>query len=83
MRKWPAVPVASALASCQVPASETAPPDAAAIQSAGRFKVARTVPLSAELQFAGTAPERIFITAEAPTWDSIWFARELRRLVLN
>jgi hypothetical protein len=65
-RKCAAVPAASALASSQVPDLAFAPLAAAAIQSDGRFKVAKTVPLSAAAQFAGGAPVLIFKIALVP-----------------
>ena len=66
MRQWPAVPVASADVSDQVPDNDFEPDEAAAIQSDGRLIVARTVPLSAEAQVAGGLPERMRRIADAP-----------------
>ena len=63
MRKWPAVPAASADESAHEPASAFVPPDAAAIQSDGRLSVASTVPESAVATVAGAAPVRILSTA--------------------
>ena len=53
MRKWAAVPPASALESLHVPAFAFVPPNAAAIQSDGKVSVAETEPASAAAQLAG------------------------------
>lgn len=65
MRKWAAVPVASADVSSHVPAFALLPLEAAAIQSEGNVSVAKTVPVSPAAQFAGADPVRIFNTADA------------------
>src|SRR5688572_19369573 len=78
MRKWAAVPVLSAEASCHVPDFAFDPDAAAAIQSDGSAIVASTVPASAAAQFAGAAPLRISRDGEAPTVDSIASRRALR-----
>src|SRR5678810_1132561 len=71
MRKCPAVPAASALVSCQVPAFAAEPAAAAPIQSEGKVIVARTVPVSASVMLVGGAPVRILRTAETPIAVSI------------
>ena len=66
--KCAAVPVASALLSCQVPLLALLPLDAAASQSLGSdVMVASTVPLSAVAQFAGALPLRILRIGLVPT----------------
>lgn len=70
-RKCPAVPVAFALASCQVPDFALLPLAAAAIQSEGSVIDARSVPESAVAQSAGAAPDRISRIADVPIVDSI------------
>jgi hypothetical protein len=83
MRKCAAVPVASAAASCQVPAFAFDPLDAAASQSDGKFSVASTVPESAAAQSAGAAPVRILMIADVPIVVSIASSRVLRTAVLS
>src|SRR4029450_3466523 len=78
MRKWPAVPAASAAVSCHVPSSVLLPVAAAFIQSLGKVNVASTVPLSAVATFAGCAPVRILSTALVPMAVSIASSRALR-----
>ena len=82
MRKWAAVPVFSADASCQVPSNALVPPEAAAIQSDGRLSVASTVPLSAVAQFAGAVPVLIFMIAEVPVAVSTASSLAFRTAVL-
>src|SRR5262245_25123799 len=79
-RKCPAVPVPSALASCQDPLFAFAPEAAAAIQAEGKFNVARTDPLSAVAHDAGCDPVRILRMADTPTVDSMASRRALRTL---
>lgn len=83
MRKWPAVPLASALESNQVPAFAFDPLDAAANQSAGNDTVARTVPLSAVAHVAGGAPENTLRIADAPVTVSMASSMPFRTAVLN
>ena len=78
MRKWAAVPVASALVSCQVPDLALEPELAAAIQSDGSVIVARTVPLFDAAQLAGGAPVRLSKIGEVPTAVSMGSRRALR-----
>src|ERR1043165_5069446 len=82
MRQWPAVPVASALVSCQVPSLALLPPDAAAIQSEARVRVASTVPALACEQSDGGAPVRMVRIGLVPTVVSIWSNWAFLRLTL-
>src|ERR1041384_2427707 len=81
MRKWPAVPAASAERSCQVPLLDLAPPEAAAIQSDGKVTVASTVPLSAPAQLTGGAAVLILRIALTPIVVSRTSRRALRTAV--
>lgn len=83
MRKCPAVPDASALLSCHVPLMLLEPEAAFAIQSAGRFSVASTVPESAVAHDAGAAPVRMRRMAEAPMAVSMASRRALRTSTEN
>src|SRR5678816_3981273 len=82
MRKWPAVPAASAEASCHVPAFAATPAAAAPSQSEGRFSVASTVPVSASTMLVGGAPVRILRIALTPIAVSIAFSMPLRTATL-
>jgi len=81
--KCAAVPVASALASCHVPDLAFVPPDAAAIQSLGRFSVASTVPVREAAQLAGAPPVRMRRIADVPVVDSIASRAAFLALVEN
>jgi hypothetical protein len=77
IRKCAAVPLASALVSCQVPFFDFDALDAAAIQSDGRLTVARTVPELDAAQFAGADPVRIVKIGDVPAVVSIASRRAL------
>jgi hypothetical protein len=66
-----------------VPDSALAPPEAAAIQSEGNVRVARTVPELAAAQLAGAAPVLIVRIGAVPIVDSIWSNRAFLTLVDN
>lgn len=83
MRKWPAVPAASADESSHVPLLAFDPDAAAASQSAGSEQVASTVPLSASVIAAGAAPVLILSTADAPIAVSIASSRAFRTVTEN
>ena len=78
------MPVASAAASCHVPDSDFTPPEAAAIQSDGRVRVANVVPAaSAAAHVAGSVPVQIFIVGDVLIAVSMASRAALRAVVEN
>ena len=80
MRQEAAVPEAEAAAD-HVPVRATAPPDAAAKGEAGSDRVANKPDGSAAAQFAGSAPEKIFIVDVEPRSVLIALSLAFLRLV--
>ena len=84
IRKWAAVPVASAIRSCHgPPAIPLEPEEAAANQSDGKTMVANAVPLSAAAQSAGAEPDLIVRVGAVPIVVSMESRDALRDAVEN